>query len=280
MSRSGIMALIKCPECGKEVSDSATMCPSCGFNVKNFVDNQNSHIINPVAQKEAKSLSNIPKNKKDYNKKQIVIIGCISIAIIFIAVVFVFGSKVIKYNNAVRYYDMQEWSMAIEKFEELGVFLDSQELLQKAKIELASDDYELGVYAYNTGDFATSVYLLKEAKSLCPTYSGLEDQLRLSDFMDELQGIWSSADAFYIEVDGNRARLKDYHCTSYAEWCDIAPYEDENGYLTIKVNGEQGNRLWELKYKEGSSDPNDTFSSDWVGYPSNTDTGLYFRKEY
>lgn len=29
------MALIKCPECGKEnVSDAATACPSCGYNIR------------------------------------------------------------------------------------------------------------------------------------------------------------------------------------------------------------------------------------------------------
>ena len=29
------MALIKCPECGKEnISDSAEMCPACGYGIK------------------------------------------------------------------------------------------------------------------------------------------------------------------------------------------------------------------------------------------------------
>lgn len=28
------MALIKCPECGKEVSDSALICPQCGYPIK------------------------------------------------------------------------------------------------------------------------------------------------------------------------------------------------------------------------------------------------------
>ena len=33
------MALIKCPECGKEnVSDSATACPSCGYGIKEHFD--------------------------------------------------------------------------------------------------------------------------------------------------------------------------------------------------------------------------------------------------
>lgn len=27
------MALIKCPECGKEVSDKASACPNCGYRI-------------------------------------------------------------------------------------------------------------------------------------------------------------------------------------------------------------------------------------------------------
>lgn len=29
------MALIECPECGKDVSDQATACPSCAYPIKN-----------------------------------------------------------------------------------------------------------------------------------------------------------------------------------------------------------------------------------------------------
>ena len=28
------MALIKCPECGKEISDQADKCPSCGYTIR------------------------------------------------------------------------------------------------------------------------------------------------------------------------------------------------------------------------------------------------------
>lgn len=31
------MALIKCPECGKEISDSADVCPNCGFSIKSYI---------------------------------------------------------------------------------------------------------------------------------------------------------------------------------------------------------------------------------------------------
>lgn len=29
------MALIKCPECGKEISDTAKSCPNCGYKIHN-----------------------------------------------------------------------------------------------------------------------------------------------------------------------------------------------------------------------------------------------------
>lgn len=34
------MALIKCPECGKTVSDSAKACPECGFGVAEYFEKQ------------------------------------------------------------------------------------------------------------------------------------------------------------------------------------------------------------------------------------------------
>lgn len=30
------MSLIKCPECGKEISDKASSCPSCGYPINNI----------------------------------------------------------------------------------------------------------------------------------------------------------------------------------------------------------------------------------------------------
>lgn len=32
------MALIKCPECGKTVSNSANSCPNCGFGIKKHIE--------------------------------------------------------------------------------------------------------------------------------------------------------------------------------------------------------------------------------------------------
>ena len=32
------MALIKCPECGKEISDKASICVNCGYPISEYVD--------------------------------------------------------------------------------------------------------------------------------------------------------------------------------------------------------------------------------------------------
>ena len=34
------MALIKCPRCGKEVSDKAKICPVCNINFKEYEEEQ------------------------------------------------------------------------------------------------------------------------------------------------------------------------------------------------------------------------------------------------
>ena len=35
------MALIKCPKCGNKVSDTATACPNCSLNVKQWIIDDN-----------------------------------------------------------------------------------------------------------------------------------------------------------------------------------------------------------------------------------------------
>ena len=35
------MALIKCSECGKEISDTSKICPNCGIEIKNNLNETN-----------------------------------------------------------------------------------------------------------------------------------------------------------------------------------------------------------------------------------------------
>jgi len=47
--KDNVMALIKCPECGKEVSTAAHACPACGFPVAKEMSNQTATASPSVA---------------------------------------------------------------------------------------------------------------------------------------------------------------------------------------------------------------------------------------
>lgn len=53
------MALMKCPECGKEVSDKAAVCPNCGVEI---APAEVKAIICPECGSEINPAQNICKN--------------------------------------------------------------------------------------------------------------------------------------------------------------------------------------------------------------------------
>lgn len=77
------MALIKCPECKKEISDTVKKCPHCGFKIKNNIDVK--EIVNRVNFKEI-------LDKLMHNKKMLYSIIGILLVIIFI-IIFIAGGK-------------------------------------------------------------------------------------------------------------------------------------------------------------------------------------------
>lgn len=48
--RGKVMALIKCPECGKDISDSAETCPNCGFLVWKRPESANIEKLSSVSE--------------------------------------------------------------------------------------------------------------------------------------------------------------------------------------------------------------------------------------
>ena len=46
------MALIKCPECGKEISDKATICIGCGFPIKEYLEEKTVNVCNENTNKK------------------------------------------------------------------------------------------------------------------------------------------------------------------------------------------------------------------------------------
>lgn len=59
------MALVKCPECGKEnVSSTATACPQCGFNIKKYYEDIEKK---KKVEKIQKDVKEIPSQAKKIN---------------------------------------------------------------------------------------------------------------------------------------------------------------------------------------------------------------------
>lgn len=69
------MALINCPECNKEVSDKAEMCPNCGFGVAKYIKRQKEILrIQEESEKEAylfvKQKMEAEKEKAEQEKRE------------------------------------------------------------------------------------------------------------------------------------------------------------------------------------------------------------------
>ena len=75
------MALIKCPECGKEISDKAEICVNCGLKIAEI---ENLH---EVSQKKEHEILQEQNNK---TKSIIGVIIAIIVIIFFLVLFFIF----------------------------------------------------------------------------------------------------------------------------------------------------------------------------------------------
>lgn len=86
------MALISCPECGKEISDKVKACPHCGYP---FVEEQVTSESEPQ-RVEVTSIKLGPKDPK--KRKTTLIVGIIAVIAIIVIIITVFVVK--ERNNA------------------------------------------------------------------------------------------------------------------------------------------------------------------------------------
>lgn len=92
------MSLIKCNECGKEISDKAKKCPNCGYSIKKESKSYCKECGNKLAKNEEKCNKCGCPIKKKITIKQIMIISLI----VIVCVVFVIiGNKLLNNNKLV-----------------------------------------------------------------------------------------------------------------------------------------------------------------------------------
>ena len=89
------MALIECPECGREISDKVKACPHCGYPMEN-----NDNNIYKEQKVELTSVNLKPKNPEKTKKLLLILGGIAIVAIIAFAVIYL-----IKTNNEKEAYN-------------------------------------------------------------------------------------------------------------------------------------------------------------------------------
>lgn len=139
------MALIKCTECGKEFSDKADACPNCGCPTEKMSkpekenvskveehesDNESCETKNDVLVEEQKY-----KKEKNPNTKKIIIGAAIAIVVLGIAVFFLTANSR-KYSSADADFKAKKYEIALQKYESLGDYKDSEKKVDECKYEL------------------------------------------------------------------------------------------------------------------------------------------------
>lgn len=157
------MALISCPECGKQISDRAKACPHCG------------HPMRIEARLPAeKKADNTGKATIHWKNHKLLWICLIVVIIVIVYIVITAGIKEARYNWAVNWVNNGEFSQAIPALKNLGSYKDANILLLEAEQKevytqaekLASEkSYKEAINLYlSIIDYEDSGECLREAK--------------------------------------------------------------------------------------------------------------------
>lgn len=132
------MALIKCPECGKGVSDTIKTCPHCGYKIKRGHKERNKH-----------------------NNKRI-FIGVVCILLIF-TIIGLVKSKFLHYEIAIKEYNDQNYEAAKNTMEKLSGYKDADDITNQC-------NYNLGKEAFENQEYEKCIELFQNVYGVEDTY--------------------------------------------------------------------------------------------------------------
>lgn len=168
------MALMVCPECGKQVSDQAETCPHCGYPISKYIAEQKKQA--EFAAKEEKQAAELEVavasdeargEKKPLSTKSKVIIAVCAVAILAgLAAGYVFGIKQ-PYDQACIAYNsiMAEYGDAVAGFNALAEEIQGQNDALDEKISALNDIVYSDAAPYDMTTQETAVNVVAKAKS-------------------------------------------------------------------------------------------------------------------
>lgn len=147
------MALIKCPECGKEISDKAPACPHCGYPIEKNVEIYNSEFKNYEEDNdekdEEKSIEK-EENKKIHINKKLVTVGIVA------GIVVVCGVLIPIMNNSRNLKITDEGWTYIEKTDG-KIYKDKISVNSDKKLVIFTENREQFIIEDGKGEIELSV---------------------------------------------------------------------------------------------------------------------------
>ncbi|MGC4018461.1 MAG: FxLYD domain-containing protein [Muricomes sp.] len=188
------MALIKCPECGKEISERAGKCPNCGCPIDGTAKRETIE-SSPVAAVE-KSVDSIKKSGKQGKKGIVIICAVIGVLIIGIVAGLIVTANPRNYSAAQKLYTSEKYQEALDKFTKLGSYKDSEQMAEKSEYALSTD----GQFLNELGKGLMARWDLSEADKT-------EEEIYTDNTAVEIERLDSFYDkSFNDEVLGDYAR--------------------------------------------------------------------------
>lgn len=212
------MALIKCPECGNEISDKATKCPECGCILK-----EEEHVL----KEEEKNLEESVTKKGVFKNKKVKIVSMIGVVVLVLIIVFFATGNLRSYYKAIGLLEDKEYQAAKNEFVKLEGYKDSDVKIQEC-------EYQLALSCIENEEYEKAVELLKN-----PLEKNYKDSQEQKNFCE-----YQMATQYYNDKDYDSAIQK---FTSLSD----KNYKD-SAEMLVKVKYDLGKKcLDEKSYEKG-----------------------------
>lgn len=223
------MALIKCPECGKEISDKASFCPGCGCPMEPKKEKE-QNIYGRQTEKEGEVEKR--KGKKYKLKLSHMIIALI--LIIALAITTVFIIKNVDYNNAVKAFESENYIEAYDYFKNSD-YKESSTYLQKTLEKYC--DYLIANNQF--GDVELYLEQITDKKVADKLSNELKYQCALDDYRNgAFESAYESLKAIKTYKDAKQIMSKILVMKNIqGEWVLYGDYHKDLVRGTLKIDG-------------------------------------------
>lgn len=208
------MALIKCTECGKEISDKAKVCPNCGcpidsgLNADIPISTSEKDETEKVKNAQVECFDNTKKNGGKSNKLKIIAV-VISLIVLVAIAYYYFTANSRKYEEAVALYNEHEFQNAAEMFMSLDDYKNSSEMANKC-------NYKVATNYFNSGDFEKAL----------STFEIIKEYSNSKEMMEKCEYEMSSDGKFMKALANGLMKRWDYSDKDYKKEYDVKSEND------------------------------------------------------